>query len=134
MAHKLSVDEKPGYLHLTVTGENSPRAVIEYMREVVRACTVRNCWTILIEERLSGNRLGMTDVFDIASRGGMELGGRFDRIAYVDALAPANDLMRFAETVAVNRGLPLKVFRTVDDAERWLQSTRTGRDHQEARP
>jgi hypothetical protein len=28
--------------------------------------------------------------------------------------------MKFAETVAVNRGLPVKVFSTVSDAEKWL--------------
>ncbi len=31
-----------------------------------------------------------------------------------------SDLMKFAETVAVNRGLPVKVFASVSDAERWL--------------
>ena len=30
------------------------------------------------------------------------------------------DAMRFAEDVAVNRGFPVRVFRSVADAERWL--------------
>jgi hypothetical protein len=30
------------------------------------------------------------------------------------------DLMQFAETVAVNRGLPLRAFSTVAEAEKWL--------------
>jgi len=30
------------------------------------------------------------------------------------------DLMKFAETVAVNRGLPVMVFSSVSDAEKWL--------------
>jgi len=41
--------------------------------------------------------------------------------AYVDLRAtnPAN--MRFAETVAVNRGVTVAVFGSVADAEQWLQ-------------
>jgi hypothetical protein len=30
--------------------------------------------------------------------------------------------MHFAETVAVNRGLPMAVFSTVAEAEKWLQN------------
>ncbi len=28
--------------------------------------------------------------------------------------------MKFAETVAVNRGLPVRLFSSVNDAEKWL--------------
>jgi hypothetical protein len=34
--------------------------------------------------------------------------------------------MQFAETVAVNRGLPVVVFSTVADAEKWLLSEDRG--------
>jgi hypothetical protein len=45
----------------------------------------------------------------------------FKAIAFVD-VNRQGDLMEFAETVAVNRSFPLKVFATVDEAERWLLS------------
>jgi hypothetical protein len=45
--------------------------------------------------------------------------GFFEAIAYVDVNA-AGALMQFAETVAVNRALPVKVFPTVAEAEEWL--------------
>jgi hypothetical protein len=38
-----------------------------------------------------------------------------------------DDLMKFAETVAVNRGLPVTVFSSVSDAEKWLQSKDHGK-------
>jgi hypothetical protein len=41
-------------------------------------------------------------------------------IAYVDVNAQGS-LMKFAEDVAVNRGLRVRVFGTVADAERWLR-------------
>lgn len=43
------------------------------------------------------------------------------RIAYVDVNEDHNSaLMKFAETVAVNRGINIRLFENVHDAERWL--------------
>ena len=42
-------------------------------------------------------------------------------MAYVDVNAEG-DLMKVAETVASNRGLPMTVFATVPEAENWLTS------------
>jgi hypothetical protein len=74
---------------------------------------------VLIEERLEGPRLGTLDVFEIVSQGSSRALGILQAIAYVDVNAEG-DLMQFAETVAVNRALPVTVFSTVADAERWL--------------
>ena len=52
-----------------------------------------------------------------------------EAIAYVDVNA-AGDLMQFAETVAVNRALPVTVFSTVVEAETWL----LGEDREGAEP
>jgi hypothetical protein len=58
-------------------------------------------------------------VFEIASEGSRRALGMFKAIAYVDVNAEG-DLMQFAETVAVNRALPVTVFSTVADAEKWF--------------
>jgi len=39
--------------------------------------------------------------------------------AYVDVNAEG-ELMQFKETVAVNRGMTVKVFSSVDETEKWL--------------
>ena len=59
------------------------------------------------------------DVFRIALEGSSRASGTFAAFAYVDVNADG-DLMRFAETVALNRALPVAVFSTVADARRWL--------------
>jgi hypothetical protein len=79
----------------------------------------------LIEERLDGPRLGTLDVFQIASEESSKAEGLLKAIAYVDVNADGH-LMQFAETVAVNRGLPVVVFSTVTDAEKWLLSEDRG--------
>jgi hypothetical protein len=119
MDYKLTIEPKPSYLHFTVTGRNSKQAVIQYLEEILRECKARNCYRILIEERLEGPRLNTVDVFSIVSEESISGTGILKAIAYVDVHA-VNNLMQFAETVAFNRSLPVNVFSTVADAEQWL--------------
>jgi hypothetical protein len=119
MSHQLSVLDRPGYLHFVVTGTNSRESVEAYLREVGTICEARRCRRILIEERLEGPRLGTIDVFAVASGAHAQAAARFDAIAFVDVNA-GDGLMKFAEDVAVNRSVPVKVFATVEEAARWL--------------
>src|SRR5574341_1033623 len=122
MSYKLTLDQRPAYLHAIVTGQNSRENVACYLEEVRRECVARACFQVLIEERLDGPRLGMTDVFEIASRCDL---GSLRAIAYVDLNADGN-MMKFAETVATNRGTPIRIFFSVADAEKWLSNLESG--------
>ncbi len=124
MSYELTVTEKPGYLHVVVTGQNTLENVGLYLKELGRECAARGCTRVLIEENLIGRRLETWDVYQIASQGSMEGSGQFEAVAYVDVNA-RGELMKFAETVANNRGIPLNVFTTVQDAEAWLQKKAT---------
>lgn len=121
MAHKISAQITPSHIHVVVTGDNSERDVLAYMNDVRQLCVQHSCWYVLIEESLSGPGLGITSVFDLASHGAQIAREHFRAVAFVD-VNPAHDheMMKFAETVAVNRGLGLRVFQTVEAAERWL--------------
>lgn len=119
MPYKLSLARKSSYLHAVVTGDNSRENVASYFDEIRRECIARNCFRVLIEERLEGPRLGATDIFRIVSDSGNRARGVLQAIAYVD-LNAENGQMDFAETVAVNRGVPARVFPTVAAAEKWL--------------
>lgn len=120
MSYKLAVTQKPSYLHAVVTGTNSPKTVAGYLEEIQRECTARSCFRVLIEERLEGPRLETIDIFEIVSEGSNRAEGQLKAIAYVDVNAVGN-LMKFAESVAVNRGLHVAVFSSVREAETWLQ-------------
>ena len=119
MSYQLSIEPRPAYLHVIVTGQNTGQNVARYMEEVVRECAARNCPRVLIEERLEGPRLGTVEVFGMVSKGSVRFQRALQAMAYVDVNAQG-DVMRFAEDVAVNRGFPVKVFRTVAAAEEWL--------------
>lgn len=62
------------------------------------------------------------DVFQILSEGSKSVFRMYDAFAYLDVNSKG-DMMTFAETVAVNRSLPVAVFSTVAGAEEWLLNT-----------
>lgn len=119
MSCQLTITQKPGYLHCIVTGKNSMENVAAYLQELARECEARNCFRVLIEEHLVGRRLETWDVYQLVSDGSARNLGKFQAMAYVDVNA-AGELMKFAETVASNRGLPMTMFTTVPEAESWI--------------
>jgi hypothetical protein len=125
MSYELTITQKPGYLHAVATGTNSQENVARYLQAVLQECVARECPRVLIEERLAGPRLGTLNVFEVASAGSERVAGKLKAVAYVDVNAQGQ-LMKFAETVAVNRGLPARVFASVAEAETWLRQEASG--------
>jgi hypothetical protein len=125
VAYELKIEQKPGYLHFIVTGRNTPQNVTRYMQEVMQECAARRCFRILIEERLEGPRLGTMDVFTMVTAGAKRYHGMLEALAFVDVYGEGG-VMRFAEDVAVNRGIPVRVFRSLEGAEKWLLAQSQG--------
>ncbi len=121
MTYKLTIRPRATYLHAVVIGQNTKENVKEYLEELRGECLARNCFRVLIEERLEGPRLNTVDVFEIVMEASRKVHGMMTAIAHVDVNADP-EMMHFAETVAVNRSLPVSVFRTVAEAEGWLQN------------
>jgi hypothetical protein len=120
MSYTLTIDQNHSYLHAVITGRNTRENVEGYLRELVAECQARDCFRVLVEERLEGPRLRLLDVFELATMGS-DLGrGTLKAVAFVDIYAEGG-LMKFAEDVAVNRGIPMAVFDTVAEAETWLK-------------
>jgi hypothetical protein len=67
--------------------------------------------------RFTGPSLGRSDIFQVVSQRSPQ-GAKLRRIAYIEAGDP--DMARFAETVALNRGVNVRLFESVTDAEKWL--------------
>ena len=119
MTYILQTSSKGHYLHARVTGPNTIENVLGYLQELESRCREADCPYLLIEEALDGPRQDMASVFEIASESSATQNFDFITVAYVDVNAET-ELMEFAETVAVNRAVPVKVFGTVTDAENWL--------------
>jgi hypothetical protein len=119
MSYKLAFISTPTYLHAVVTGLNDRENVMRYLGDIQRECAACGFSRVLIEERLEGPRLDVVDVFKIVTEGSSRAMGIFTAVAYVDVNAEG-ELMEFAETLAVYRSFPVRVFSTVDEARKWL--------------
>jgi hypothetical protein len=123
MSHTFEVEQKAGYLHIRVSGENAPQTVRNYLKQVYAACDSTKCPRVLIEENLGGPVLPMADIYDIASRESQNIWPVVQQAALVDVNRSHNhDRMEFAETVAVTRGFNLRVFTSIPEAEEWLKA------------
>ncbi len=128
MSFEITFKDAPDYIHATVTGTNSRDAVAEYLIAIRAETEKRDCFRVLIEELLEGPRLGAMEVFSLASEGSMKALGKFEAIAYVDP--KMGKMAEFAETIAVNRGMPVSVFNDVDAAREWLVQQKPGASEQ----
>ncbi len=121
MSYDVTTRKKHNYLHATITGENSEANVRRYFEQLAREAAQAKCRRLLIEERLEGPRLDSQSVFRIAAEGSPKFRGVFRKIAFVDVYAEDHS-MKNAEAVASNRGLPVRIFNTVAEADEWLQA------------
>jgi len=127
MSYTVELEDRPGYLHARVTGVNSREAVIGYTHDIHKACVERGCHALLIEENLSGPSIDMSSIFQVAADRSRQALGMLNWIAYVDVNEEHDrSRMKFAEDVAVGRGANMRLFDSVADAERWLQSGLAG--------
>jgi hypothetical protein len=123
MTYQFTIEREPGYLHAKVAGENSPDSVRRSFADVRRACETHACPNILVEEHLAGPSLHPLEIFRLVEEGSRDVWPVVHRFAYVDTNPEHNAArMQFAETVAVNRGVNIRRFDSVDDARAWLNA------------
>lgn len=119
-AYTLEFEDRDGYLFARVDGpEDTYDVSVAYWTEVEAECRRRGAKRLLVLEALEGNAepVEMEQVVDAL----IAMGFRDIRVAYVDATEDAV-LMVSAEIRATEAGLVGRVFRRVDEAERWLRA------------
>jgi hypothetical protein len=90
------------------------------MDDAYRECIARGYDSLLMEQALEGPSLGPGGIFKVVQARLAEA-LTLKRIAYVDSLG-RDDGRQFVEDAARNRGINIRVFATVDEAERWMES------------
>ena len=109
----------PTYVHATVYGAHTPENAMRFLREVYEACITNQKDSVLLDMRLEGPTMGTSSIFSVVQeRSGK--GRELRRIAYVDS-AREPEKAKFAETVARNRGVNVRLFSSVEDAKKWLE-------------
>jgi len=125
MSYALTIEEQPSYLHAKVSGTHNAQNARRFLEDVHEAWAQRNHSAVLLEMNLAGPSLSVVSIFNIISeRAPYALG--LKRIAYVDGGSGHDpEQSRFAETVARNRGVNVRLFQALDDAEGWLRDSAT---------
>jgi hypothetical protein len=121
MAYDMKVIREDNYLHVVVTGDNTPADVAGYLDRIRGVCAEHGLSKVLIEENLTGPPFETVDVYDVVSVASEGVAPAIRYIAFVDTNPQhAFAAMEFAETVAVNRGVNVRVFRDVPSATEWI--------------
>ena len=119
--YEIFFEYRPQYLYVRVAGEQDSYEISkQYWREIAEECKKSDCRKVLIEENLLEN-VSMPDMYQFASEI-LQLGFFGIRVAFVDLQEEQQQLNKFGETVATNRGLFSRVFGNSEEAEKWLLS------------
>ena len=119
--YQLTLDERPGYLHAKVVGERTPENAMRCLDEVYAACVRTGYANVLLEMAFTGPSLGAPGIFRVIEHASAN-GARLGRIAYVEASLDGQQRAKFAETVAVNRAVNVRLFEDAAQAAAWLNA------------
>ena len=118
---------KKGYLHVRIKGDNTASTIRRYLGDMLDACAQEKCENVLIEEVLEGPRLRVGEIYQIISEKVGEVRQALRIMAFVDSHPgrdPSN--LQFGEMVSVNRGMLVRGFLTMEEAETWLRLATSG--------
>lgn len=129
MSMKIEIEEHEGLLRVIASGGFSMASAFNRFLEMLDAVERTGGKKILVDGRtVSGNpeiiERFIYGEFAAKAVARYMMGGtsrRMPQFAYV-LHVPMRDPSRFGETVAVNRGMWVKVFGSVDEALEWLAS------------
>lgn len=119
--YQLTLDERPAFLHAKVAGERTPENAMRCLDEVYQACVRTGIANVLLEMAFTGPSLGAPGIIKVIEHASAN-GARLGRIAYVEASLDGRQRARFAETVAVNRAVNVRLFDDAEQAAAWLAS------------
>ena len=124
MSYSINFILKDDYLHVRIEGENTAENVKRYLAEVQDLCLQHKCNKVLIEENLTGPTISTYNIFTIAEQGSRHISPDIHKIAYIDMNPEHNtEAMHFAETVAQNRGVNIRLFTDLQLAIEWIGSS-----------
>ena len=119
MTYQVNFEQRQDYLVAIVTGENSAATVLGFLDDIMAECKKQDCFRVVIDKRTEGARLGVNDVFELVSQGAVKALGFFEAVAVVDP--QTGEMIKYAEKLAMNRGVPIKMHDTVAEAELWMR-------------
>lgn len=120
--YNIKFEHRSEYLYAYVTGEKDNVEISsQYWNEIAEECCRNDYKKVLVEEDISDTVASVLELYQFATEL-PKLGFAGIYIAFVDRYIEQNDLNKFVELVASNRGLTGRVFNDLNEAEKWLLS------------
>jgi hypothetical protein len=120
MPYHVSLDSRAGYLHARATGAYNPRNAMRFLVDACEAAQAACQKDLLLEFAQTGPSFDGGLIHEIVTARAAGATG-FRRIAYVDESSERGlEPMLFAETIARNRGVNVRLFRVLAHARAWL--------------
>ena len=117
--YRLTIEKHPTYLHAKGEGPRTAENVLRYFRETHEACMSTGILDVLMDMGFSGPGFDFSTIFAVISERA-PLGMKLRRVAYVESSPEQAPRAEFAETIAVNRGVNVKLFPSIEAARKWL--------------
>ena len=119
--YNIEFDDRTDYLYAYVSGDKDSLDISrQYWREIADECRRTKCSKLLIVEDIKES-VSTTETYQIASEIS-SMGFAGIKIAFIDQHIEQQELNEFGELVSTNRGLNVKLFNKVEEAEKWLLS------------
>ncbi len=113
--------DRTDYLYAYVSGDKDSLDISrQYWREIADECRRTKKSKVLIVEDIKES-VSTTETYQIASEIS-SMGFAGIKIAFIDQHIEQQELNEFGELVSTNRGLNVKLFNKVEEAEKWLLS------------
>jgi hypothetical protein len=123
MDYQFIANPSPTHLHAIGAGTHSPENLRRFLGDTHRAVLEHRSTAVLLEVRFQGPSLDFGNLYAIIVDNKVDA-SLMKRIAYVDTnTGHLPERAEFAELAANKMGINARVFRSVADAERWLQSS-----------
>lgn len=120
--YDIRFEHRAEYLYAYVTGEEDNVEIsTQYWTEIGEECRQNNYQKVLVEEDIKEAIASVFELYQFAAEL-PKYGFAGIYIAFVDRYIEQNELNKFVELVATNRGLKGRVFNDVTEAEKWLLS------------
>ena len=124
-SYRITIEQRPQYLYVTVTGNSSVETIARYIADIREACLRLRVSKVLAVVNLDGPGVSMLDLYKVVAAASDDTAGSGLRAAYVELNPIRSDAnMQMAENVALTRGIPMRTFRDVEKAEAWLLAGR----------
>lgn len=119
VSYQLTIEERPKHVYARADGDLTAENALRFLEEAYAACLRSGRAALLLDMQLHGPNLPTTSVYEVISQRAAD-GSKLRKIAYVPFRSDDPSMAYFAETVALNRGVNVRLFDSVVAAERWL--------------